>query len=195
MYLEQMIQKLIEQNEALLQKQNALEAQIKELVAAIQQPTQPLVQPYVAPAPVVPPVVDMPPVVDYDTSYGDNDDDADAFIAFLDNLPESAFKVQETEPYVCEGLMQAPVQDVVQDVVQAPVQETTPAPANIDYAKERADVGKLLMRMMLKHGDEGKKIVNELLANYGATCINDLSNEYLVKIKTALTNMLTPSEA
>lgn len=191
MYLEQMIQKLIEQNEALLQKQNVLEAQIKELVAAIQQPLQPQVQPYVAPAPVVPPVVDIPPVVDYDTNYGDNDDDADAFIAFLDNLPASAFKVQETEPYVCEGYMQAPVQNVVQDVVQ----ETTPAPVNIDYAKERADVGKLLMRMMLKHGEEGKKIVNELLANYGATCINDLSNEYLVKIKTALTNMLTPSEA
>jgi len=195
MYLEQMVQKLIEQNEALLQKQNVLEAQIKELVAAIQQPQQPLqpqVQHYVAPAPVVPPVVDIPPVVaDYDTNYGDNDDDADAFIAFLDNLPASAFKVQETEPYVCEGLMQAPVQNVVQDVVQ----EITPAPVNIDYAKERADVGKLLMRMMLKHGEEGKKIVNELLANYGATCINDLSNEYLVKIKTALTNMLTPSEA
>ena len=88
MYLEQMIQKLIEQNEALLQKQNVLEAQIKELVAAIQQPLQPQVQPYVAPAPVVdlpvvdvPPVVDIPPVVaDYDTNYGDNDDDADAFI-------------------------------------------------------------------------------------------------------------------
>lgn len=187
MYLEQMIQKLIEQNEALLQKQNALEAQIKELVAAIQQPIQPLVQHYVAPAPVVPPVVDMPPVVDYDTSYGDNDDDADAFIAFLDSQPPSAFKVQETEPYVCEGYMQAPV--------QAPVQEITPAPVNIDYAKERADVGKLLMRMMLKHGEEGKTIVNELLANYGATCINDLSNEYLVKIKTALTNMLTVNEA
>lgn len=184
MYLEQMIQKLIEQNEALLQKQNALEAQIKELVAAIQQPQQP----YVAPAPVVPPVVDMPPVVaDYDTQYGDNDDDADAFIAFLDSQPASAFKVQDTEPYVCEGYMQAPV--------QAPVQEITPAPANIDYAKERADVGKLLMRMMLKHGEEGKTIVNELLANYGATCINDLSNEYLVKIKTALTNMLTTNEA
>ena len=192
MYLEQLVQKLIEQNEALLQKQNALEAQIKELVAAIQQPLQPQVQPYVAPAPVVSlPVAEVPPVVDYDTNYGDNDDDADAFIAFLDNLPESAFKVQETEPYVCEGLMQAPVQDVV----QAPVQEITPAPANIDYAKERADVGKLLMRMMLKHGEEGKTIVNELLANYGVTCINDLSNEYLVKIKTALTNMLTTNEA
>lgn len=189
MYLEQMVQKLIEQNEALLQKQNVLEAQIKELVAAIQQPLQPLVQHYVAPAPVVSlPVVDVPPIVaDYDNQYGDNDDDADAFIAFLDNLPVSAFKVQETEPYVCEGLMQAPVQDVVQ--------ETPPAPVNIDYAKERADAGKLLMRMMLKHGDEGKTIVNELLANYGATCINDLSNEYLVKIKTALTNMLTVNEA
>lgn len=192
MYLEQMVQKLIEQNEALLQKQNVLEAQIKELVAAIQQPLQPQAQHYVATAPVVSlPVVDVPPVVDYDTNYGDNDDDADAFIAFLDNLPVSAFKVQETEPYVCEGLMQAPVQEVVQDVVQ----EIPPAPVNIDYAKERADAGKLLMRMMLKHGDEGKTIVNELLANYGATCINDLSNEYLVKIKTALTNMLTVNEA
>lgn len=193
MYLEQMLQKLIEQNEALLQKQNVLEAQIKELVAAIQQPLQPQVQHYVATEPVVSlPVVDVPPMVtDYDTNYGDNDDDADAFIAFLDNLPVSAFKVQETEPYVCEGLMQAPVQEVVQDVVQ----EIPPAPVNIDYAKERADAGKLLMRMMLKHGDEGKTIVNELLANYGATCINDLSNEYLVKIKTALTNMLTTNEA